>query len=97
NSSTTWVALPNLNFKKGSAEISGKGDVNDLVKFLKNNSKAKITIAGGSQSSGGTLGEDRAYALQGLLIEKGIGEGRIEVQSKTVNEINAKVIVKVKK
>ncbi|RYU97563.1 DUF937 domain-containing protein [Emticicia agri] len=95
--STSWIALPNLNFRKGSAEISNRGDVNDLVKFLKSNSKAKITIAGGSQSSGGTLSEDRAYALQGVLLERGISESRIEVQSKTVNDVDAKVIVKVRK
>jgi OOP family OmpA-OmpF porin len=95
--SASWVALPNLNFRKGSAEISGRGDVNDLVGFLKNNSRARITIAGGSQSSGGTLGEDRAYALREALLEKGINESRIEVQAKTVNDVDAKITVKVKK
>lgn len=97
NNSTSWIGLPNLNFRKGSAEISGKGDINDLVRFLKNNSKAKITIAGGSQSGGGTLGEDRAYALREALLEKGVRESQIDVQSKTVSEVDAKITVKVKK
>lgn len=93
----SWIALPNLNFRSGSAEISNKGDVNDLVKFLKNNSKARITIAGGSQSSGGTLGEDRAYALREVLLERGVSESQIDIQSKTVSDIDAKITVKVKK
>lgn len=97
NSSASWIGLPNLNFRKGSAEISSKGDVNDLVRFLKSNSKAKITIAGGSQSSGGTLGEDRAYALRDLLLERGIGESRMEIQAKTVSDVDAKITIKVKK
>ncbi|RFS16270.1 DUF937 domain-containing protein [Emticicia sp. C21] len=97
NTSTSWIGLPNLNFRKGSAEISGKGDINDLVRFLKNNSKAKITIAGGSQSGGGTLGEDRAYALREALLEKGVRESQIDIQSKTVSEVDAKITVKVKK
>ncbi|MFD2519373.1 DUF937 domain-containing protein [Emticicia soli] len=93
----SWIALTNLNFRSGSAEISNKGDVNDLVKFLKNNSKARITIAGGSQSSGGTLGEDRAYALREVLLERGVRESQIDIQSKTVSDIDAKITVKVKK
>ncbi len=97
NNSTSWIGLPNLNFRKGSAEISGKGDINDLVRFLKNNSKAKITIAGGSQSGGGTLGEDRAYALREALLEKGVRESQIDVQSKIVSDVDAKITVKVKK
>lgn len=97
NNSTSWIALPNLNFRKGSAEISSKGDINDLVRFLKSNSKARITIAGGSQSSGSTLGEDRAYALRDVLLERGVRESQIEIQSKTVNDIDAKITVKVKK
>ncbi|MBA4850897.1 DUF937 domain-containing protein [Emticicia sp. BO119] len=95
--SNSWVALPNLNFRKGSAEISSRGNVNDLVRFLKNNSKAKITIAGGAQSSGGTLGEDRAYALREVLLERGVRESQIEVQSKSVGDVDAKITIKVKK
>lgn len=97
NNSSSWIGLPNLNFRKGSAEISGKGDINDLVRFLKNNSKARITIAGGSQSGGGTLGEDRAYALREALLEKGVRESQIDVQSKTVSDVDAKITIKVKK
>jgi outer membrane protein OmpA-like peptidoglycan-associated protein len=97
NNSTSWIALPNLNFSKGSAEIIGKGDVNELVRFLKSNPKARITIAGGSQSNGGTLGEDRAYALRDVLLERGVRESQIEIQSKTVNDVDAKITVKVKK
>lgn len=93
----SWIALTNLNFRNGSAEINNKGDVNDLVKFLKNNSKARITIAGGSQSGGGTLGEDRAYALREVLLERGVRESQIDIQSKTVSDIDAKITVRVKK
>lgn len=95
--STSWVALPNLNFKKGSAEISSKGDVDALVKFLKKNSKASIIVAGGAESNGGTLGEDRAYALRDVLFEKGIDQSRIQIQSSIVKDVNSKITVKVKK
>lgn len=90
-----WISL-NTNFKTNSAEISSKGDLDAVVKYLKANSKSKITIAGGSQSSKGTLGEDRAYAIREVLIERGVSENQILVQSSLVKEVDSKVVVKVK-
>jgi OmpA-OmpF porin, OOP family len=94
-SSKSWISL-NTNFKNNSAEISSKGDLDAVVKFLKGNRKSKITIAGGSQSSKGTLGEDRAYAIREVLLERGVNEGQISVQSSTVKDIDSKVVLKVK-
>lgn len=94
-SSKSWISL-NTNFKNNSAEISSKGDLDAVVKFLKGNRKSKITIAGGSQSSKGTLGEDRAYAIREVLIERGVSENQISVQSSSVKDIDSKVVLKVK-
>ncbi len=93
--SKSWVRL-NTDFKKKSAEISSKGQLDDVAKYLKNNRKSKAVIAGGSQSSGGTLAEDRAYAVLGALLDKGVSENQLSVQSSTVKSINAKVVVKIK-
>lgn len=94
-SSKSWISL-NTNFKNNSAEISSKGDLDAVVKFLKGNRKSKITIAGGSQSSKGTLGEDRAYAIREVLLERGVNENQISVQSSSVKDVDSKVILKVK-
>lgn len=94
-SSKSWISL-NTNFKNNSAEISSKGDLDAVVKFLKGNRKSKITIAGGSQSSKGTLGEDRAYAIREILIERGVSENQISVQSSSVKDVDSKVVLKVK-
>lgn len=91
----SWIALA-TDFKKNSAEVSAKTDLEVVVKFLKANRKAVVIVAGGSQSSKGTLGEDRAYAVRDVLIEKGVNEGQIVIQSSSVKEVDAKVVVKVK-
>ncbi len=91
----SWIGL-NTDFKKNSAEMSSKNGLDDVVKFLKTNKKTKITIAGGSQSTGGTLAEDRAYAVRDALLERGIAESRVSAQSSSVKGVNAKVVVKVK-
>ena len=62
---------------------------------MKGNRSLKITIAGGSQSSKGTLGEDRAYAIREVLLETGISENQILVQSSLVKDIDSKVVLKV--
>jgi len=67
-----------------------------VVKYLKGNRNSKITIAGGSQSSKGTLGEDRAYAIREVLLETGVSENQISVQSSLVKDVDAKVVLKVK-
>lgn len=90
-----WIAL-NTNFKNNSAEISSKGDLDAVVKYLKANRKTKITIAGGSESSKGTLGEDRAYAIREVLLERGVSENQISVQSSSVKSVDSKVVLKVK-
>lgn len=94
-SSKSWISL-NTNFKNNSAEISSKGDLDAVVKYLKGNRNSKITIAGGSQSSKSTLGEDRAYAIREVLLEKGISENQILIQSLLVKDVDAKVVLKVK-
>jgi OmpA-OmpF porin, OOP family len=94
-SSKSWISL-NTNFKNNSAEISSKGDLDAVVKYLKGNRNSKITIAGGSQSSKSTLGEDRAYAIREVLLEKGINENQILIQSLLVKDVDAKVVLKVK-
>lgn len=93
--SKSWISL-NTNFKNNSAEISSKGDLYAVVKYLKGNLNSKIIIAGGSQSTTGTLGEDRAYAIREVLIETGISENQIVVQSSLVKDIDSKVVLKVK-
>ncbi len=94
-SSKSWISL-NTNFKNNSAEISSKGDLDAVVKYLKGNRNSKITIAGGSQNSKGTLGEDRAYAIREVLLERGVSENQISVQSSSVKDVDAKVVLKVK-
>jgi outer membrane protein OmpA-like peptidoglycan-associated protein len=93
-SSKSWISL-NTNFKNNSAEISSTGELEEVVKYLKGNRSLKITIAGGSQSSKGTLGEDRAYAIREVLLETGISENQILVQSSLVKDIDSKVVLKV--
>ncbi len=90
-----WINL-NTDFRKNSAELSSKGDLDEVIKYLKANRKTKIVIAGGSQSTGGTLAEDRAYAVREVLLEKGVNEGQISVQSSSVKDIDSKVVLKVK-
>lgn len=90
-----WISLT-TNFKNNSAEITSKGDLDAVVKFLKGNRKSKVTIAGGSQSSKGTLGEDRAYAIREVLLERGVNENQISVQSSSVKDVDSKVVLKVK-
>ncbi len=90
-----WISL-STNFKNNSAEISSKGDLDAVVKFLNENRKSKVIIAGGSQSSKGTLGEDRAYAIREVLLERGVSENQILVQISSVKDIDAKVVLKVK-
>jgi OmpA-OmpF porin, OOP family len=92
--SKSWIGL-NTDFRKNSAEISSKGQLEDVAKYLKNNRKAKVIIAGGSESKGGTLAEDRAYAVRDALFEKGVSENQLSVQSSSVKNINAKVVVKI--
>jgi outer membrane protein OmpA-like peptidoglycan-associated protein len=91
----SWIAI-NTNFKKNSAEVSSKGQLQEVAKFLKNNKKADAIIAGGSQSSGRTLAEDRAYAVRDILIEMGVNENQLSVQSSAVKDVDAKVVVKIK-
>jgi OmpA-OmpF porin, OOP family len=95
-SSQSWIGL-NTDFRKNSAEISSKGQLEDVAKYLKSNRKAKATIAGGSESKGGTIAEDRAYAVREALFEKGVSESQLSVQSSSVKDVNAKVVVKIKR
>ena len=94
--SNSWIGL-NTDFRKNSAEISSKEQLEDVAKYLKSNRKAKAIIAGGSDSKGGTLAEDRAYAIREALFEKGVSENQISVQSSAVKDVNAKVVIKIKR
>jgi outer membrane protein OmpA-like peptidoglycan-associated protein len=93
--SKSWIGL-NTDFKRNSAEISSKGQLEDVAKYLKNNYKAKIIIAGGSQSNGSTLAEDRAYAVREILLEKKVSENQLSVQSSAVKDVDAKVVIKIR-
>lgn len=93
--SNTWIIL-NTNFKKKSAEISSKANLDEVAKFLKSNRKSKVIIAGGSESKGNTLAEDRAYAVREVLLEKGVSDSQLSVQSSVVNDVNGKVVIKIK-
>lgn len=92
----SWFGLPNTDFGKNSAELKKSGDLDEVVKFLKKNRKAKIQIAGGSESSG-RLAEDRAYAVWGYLLEKGVSESQMDVKNNQIKDTNGKVVVKVLK
>lgn len=74
-----WNAINGNVFKKNSAEINGSSSLAGILSQLKNSSKTiKISPLSGGNS---TLGEDRAYALREILIEKGISEDRISISS----------------
>ncbi|HLO46625.1 MAG TPA: DUF937 domain-containing protein [Leadbetterella sp.] len=74
-----WNAINGNVFKKNSAEINWSSSLNGILSQLKNSSKTiKISPLSGGNS---TLGEDRAYALREILIEKGISEDRISISS----------------
>jgi OmpA-OmpF porin, OOP family len=74
-----WNSLRGDIFKKNSAEISNSSMVSSIINQLKNSTKSiKISPLNGGNK---TLGEDRAYALREILIEKGIEEDRISVTS----------------
>jgi OmpA-OmpF porin, OOP family len=97
-SSESWVGLENVTFKKNSAEMVKKGNLDDLVKYLKNHSKAKVKI-GGYKDGDKRLSEDRSYSVREMLIENGIGEGRIQIASEPIGEatdmkVAAKIIKK---
>lgn len=94
--SSSWISL-NTDFKRNSAEISSKTNLDDVAKFLKSNRKSKVIIAGGSESTGKTLAEDRAYAVREILLERGVNESQLSVQSSAVNDANGKVVIKIKK
>lgn len=74
-----WSTLIGNVFKKNSAEINSSTLVNSIVNQLRNSSKTiKISpLSGGDK----ILGEDRAYALRDILIEKGISENQISISS----------------
>lgn len=94
--SNVWISL-NTDFRKNSAEISSKGNLDEVANFLKSNRKSKAIIAGGSESTGRTLAEDRAYAVREVLLERGVSESQLSVQSSAVNDVTAKVVVKIRK
>ena len=94
--SNAWIAL-NTNFKRNSAEIISRANLDEVAKFLKSNRKSSAIIAGGSESTGKTLAEDRAYAVREVLLERGVNDGQLSVQSSAVNDVRGKVVIKIKK
>lgn len=89
-----WLSV-STDFKKNSAEISSEGNIQELVNYLNEHTKARIQIAGAAQSSSKRLAEDRAYGFRERLLEKGVRENQVSVKSSLINEINAKVTVKI--
>lgn len=97
NHNTGWIPLPKLSFDTGSAEVRYAGGVNDIVRFLRNNPMAGITIAGGKRSINDSLGEYRSYALRELLIERGIEQRRIIIQPNIENNVDSQVTIRISK
>lgn len=81
-----YGSIDNSSFVKNSAEISNKSLINKLVKELNSDSGKKLTILH-LKGLKGTLAEDRAYSLEGLLIENGVDPSQISV-SKSSNGSN---------
>jgi hypothetical protein len=81
-----YRSIDNSSFVKNSAEISINSLINILVKELNSDSGKKLTILH-LKGLKGTLAEDRAYSLEGLLIENGVDPSQITV-SKSANGSN---------
>jgi OmpA-OmpF porin, OOP family len=96
-SGNSWISLSDIRFKRNSAEISKGGEIEQIAKYLKANRKAKISIAGGSESSS-TVATDRAWSVAGKLSEMGVRENQIEVkESRQSSGNSADVVIKVLK
>ena len=94
-SSDIWKGFENVTFKKNSAEITASSELNELVSYLKSHSKAKAKI-GGYKDGDKRLSEDRAYAVREILIEKGVRDSQIVINSEPIGESNsAKIGVKI--
>ncbi len=93
-SGNAWISLSDIRFKRNSAEISGKGEIDQIVKYLKANRKAKISIAGGSENSS-TVATDRAWSVYGMLLDKGVKDTQIDVKESRISSgNNADVVIK---
>jgi outer membrane protein OmpA-like peptidoglycan-associated protein len=79
-----WSGLTGVNFEKNSAEVSSSGGITELVKRLKANQKDRIFIAP-INGANKTLAEDRSYAIRELLIENGIDESRIVINTRKID------------
>jgi OmpA-OmpF porin, OOP family len=96
-SGNSWISLSDIRFKRNSAEISKGGEIDQIAKYLKANRKAKISIAGGSENSS-TIATDRAWAVYGMLLDKGVRDSQIDVKESRVSGGNsADVVIKVLK
>jgi OmpA-OmpF porin, OOP family len=90
-----WKSLEKVSFKKSSAEITASSELNELVSYLKSHAKAKVKI-GGFKDGDKRLSEDRAYAVREILLEKGVRESQILINSEPIGESSsAKIGVKV--
>ncbi|NBA86588.1 DUF937 domain-containing protein [Emticicia sp. CRIBPO] len=78
-----WSGITGVSFEKNSAAVSNAGGISELVKRLKANQKDRIFIAPISGANK-TLAEDRSYAIRELLIENGIDESRIVINTRRI-------------
>lgn len=79
-----WSGISGVNFEKNSAAVSNAGGISELVKRLKANQKDRIFIAP-INGANKTLAEDRSYAIRELLIENGIDESRIVINTRRID------------
>jgi outer membrane protein OmpA-like peptidoglycan-associated protein len=93
NQSNSFFGINGFSFKNNSAEIMNRGSLNLLVQYLKNNPTRKIQIAGTGTS--GSLAEDRAFGLQGVLFELGVDVSQTEIM-KFLTSDDGPVVVKIK-
>ncbi|WP_157687385.1 DUF937 domain-containing protein [Jiulongibacter sediminis] len=89
--SSGFIGINGLSYKYASAEIVSEGSISQLVKYLQANPSATIEVKGGGGDQ--ELSEDRAYALKGLLYQKGIPSGRVQISRQ--KSTDGPVVIKV--
>ena len=89
--SSGFIGINGLSYKYASAEIVSEGSIAQLVKYLQANPSATIEVKGGGGDQ--KLSEDRAYALKGLLYQKGIPSGRVQISRQ--KSTDGPVVIKV--
>lgn len=84
----TQIALNNIFFDYNKTDLNKESfaELNRLVSMMKENPKMKIAIGGHTDSKGSDeynikLASDRAEAVQGYLIKKGIAANRMSIKT----------------